>query len=79
MVDIMPTKDETEKWEEALESPEGTLKFPVFLFSVDELSLFVEIEEKITLPTIRLKSSESSEVVLKDRKKKRPSKGNELF
>jgi hypothetical protein len=72
----MPTVDQTQEWEEHLDSEDGDLKFPVTLLETLDSKSF-EIEEvNIEIGKPRLKNSAVKEIKLG---KKPKNKGNELF
>jgi hypothetical protein len=72
----MPTVDQTQEWEEHLDSEDVDLKFPVTLLETLDSKSF-EIEEvNIEIGKPRLKNSAVKEIKLG---KKPKNKGNELF
>lgn len=72
----MPTIDQTQEWEEHLDSEGGDLKFPVTLLeNLDSKSFEIEVAN-IDIGNPRLKKSTIKEIKLG---KKPKNKGNELF
>jgi len=72
----MPTIDQTQEWEESLNSEEGEVKFPIsFLDRFNEEEIRIEASN-IDIGPPRLKKSSVKEIKLG---KKTKNKGNELF